>query len=1193
MRDTAKTFSAGPGSGRGSRRQGAIAAALLALCATFALAASPAYATTGHVFDPVLSLTGDCSTSALDEVPDPGLCPGTVGVDHPPKKFDNPCGVATDPHGDIYVASAALGKTGTGTGGRIDVFDPEGKYLSEIKDEKQPCDLAVDSEGNVYVLEYAGKDVALFEPKTYPPIPGSEYGPRIRVVGEGDIEGSNLCAAYPRAIAIDPSNDRLWVNLRCKIAEFDSATDGSALITGSIGTDLGYTFYGIAVLGRNHDIYAPGATSQLYAEYSDPANQRVFVLDSTDGHLKAAYDGADTPAGNFGWFANNAVGIALDQASGDPYLVRDQDTNAIEQLDAAGHYIGELEKPLVGGGTGIRGLAVDGPCRKGSELSEPCRLDEAYDSPNAGHVFVTSGSSAANSRLYAFAPKVGEAPAIDGQVATEITEAEAVLRAEVNPGSVPTSYRFEYTTQAAFKAHGYEGATSVPAPDADAGEGGSFLAVSEPIAGLEAGTAYRFRLVADNEECLAGPTAGEGKPCEEGEDAAFATYPPEEGLPDGRAYELVTPPDTNGRIPSMGELASRNPDDAFDTPFASPDGESVVFGIDGGSLPGLGGGGYHDIFRAVRGPGGWQSQFTGLSAAQAEVPRSGGISADHGYSFWKVEGRNGSLADPVRQGAHYLRGPDGSFEPIGLGSLGADPGAVGKWITPGASHIVFTTNHTVNSTPQQLEPNAPPTGTVAIYDRTPDGPTHVVSLLPGEVTPAAEEDASFQGVSADGEAIAFKLNGTLYARLHNAETVQVAGGDSVFAAISRDGGHVFYLAPNPSEPLLVGTEIPQGEIFACDIASGPCAGPDKSHEPIQIGSGEESMVVNVSADGSHVYFVSPKQLDGAEGEAGAHNLYAWDAAAVRFIATVSERDVIGEQAEFVSTGSVIDGLGLWVQGTDARRVLSQIGGPGADPSRTTPDGSVLVFESNAGLTPYESAGHAEIYRYDAAGESLVCVSCNPTGAPGVSDARLQSGSGGQYKSLPPLIALAQVPNLTPDGQAVFFESADPLALGDIDGKIDVYQWKAQGTPGCDRPGGCIFLISSGRSAGDDYLYAISADGSSVFFESQDLLVPEDRDGTPSIYDARVGGGFPPQPWPPGECLGEACQPAVVAPDDPTPASSSFTGPGNPSPATKDRCPKGKRKVRRGGRTRCVKRPAGKHKRQRKTDRTHANRRAHR
>ncbi len=460
MRDTAKTFSAGPGSGRGSRRQGAIAAALLALCATFALAASPAYATTGHVFDPVLSLTGDCSTSALDEVPDPGLCPGTVGVDHPPKKFDNPCGVATDPHGDIYVASAALGKTGTGTGGRIDVFDPEGKYLSEIKDEKQPCDLAVDSEGNVYVLEYAGKDVALFEPKTYPPIPGSEYGPRIRVVGEGDIEGSNLCAAYPRAIAIDPSNDRLWVNLRCKIAEFDSATDGSALITGSIGTDLGYTFYGIAVLGRNHDIYAPGATSQLYAEYSDPANQRVFVLDSTDGHLKAAYDGADTPAGNFGWFANNAVGIALDQASGDPYLVRGQDTNAIEQLDAAGHYIGELEKPLVGGGTGIRGLAVDGPCRKGSELSEPCRLDEAYDSPNAGHVFVTSGSSAANSRLYAFAPVITSLPEFPLTVARAGTGSGTVTSepAGINC-AVECTAEYEEGTEVTLTATADEGST--------------------------------------------------------------------------------------------------------------------------------------------------------------------------------------------------------------------------------------------------------------------------------------------------------------------------------------------------------------------------------------------------------------------------------------------------------------------------------------------------------------------------------------------------------------------------------------------------------------------------------------------------------------------------------------------------------------------------------------------------------------
>src|SRR3954466_2906491 len=78
-------------------------------------ASSAAQAATGHDFDPVLSLRGNCSTSALDEVPDPGLCPippGVPGVDHPPKAFEQPCGVATDLHGDIYVASAGAGNGG-------------------------------------------------------------------------------------------------------------------------------------------------------------------------------------------------------------------------------------------------------------------------------------------------------------------------------------------------------------------------------------------------------------------------------------------------------------------------------------------------------------------------------------------------------------------------------------------------------------------------------------------------------------------------------------------------------------------------------------------------------------------------------------------------------------------------------------------------------------------------------------------------------------------------------------------------------------------------------------------------------------------------------------------------------------------------------------------------------------------------
>ena len=84
---------------------------------------------------------------------------------------------------------------------------------------------------------------------------------------------------------------------------------------------------------------------------------------------------------------------------------------------------------------------------------------------------------------------------------------------------------------------------------------------------------------------------------------------------------------------------------------------------------------------------------------------------------------------------------------------------------------------------------------------------------------------------------------------------------------------------------------------------------------------------------------------------------------------------------------------------------------------------------------------------------------------------------------------------------------------------------------------------------------------------------QDVDTEGDIYDARVGGGFPVVE--PSECLSDACLSVPVAPNDPTPASSSFKGPGNPvalhpsAPKTKStpkRCKRGK--ARKKGK--CVK-----------------------
>jgi len=88
----------------------------------------------------------------------------------------------------------------------------------------------------------------------------------------------------------------------------------------------------------------------------------------------------------------------------------------------------------------------------------------------------------------------------------------------------------------------------------------------------------------------------------------------------------------------------------------------------------------------------------------------------------------------------------------------------------------------------------------------------------------------------------------------------------------------------------------------------------------------------------------------------------------------------------------------------------------------------------------------------------------------------------------------------------------------------------------------------------------------------------------------VGGGFP-ESEPSPECEGETCQSFAPAPLFQALGSSTYSGPGNVSLAKKKarRCPKGKRKVKRKGKVRCVEKKAKR--RHRRHTRLHPLRRA--
>lgn len=1115
----------------------AFALVIAVAAGTCAFGAGRAAAAETRSFDATLSLTGDCSVNPnLDPIPDPG-CPGGT---HPPAgHLTSPRSIATDEYGDIYVASYGNEIPGAnGTEGRIDVFTASGDFVTEIVDSRGPKNIAVDGEGNLYVHNFRGKftieeeavgEIVRYAPTVYRPESGEiAYGSLPVIVSEEG--GSNS-----ESLAVNPDTGHLYSYNGGRVTEYGSAAEGNPVLDGSIGAGRLRASWGtgLAVDAANGRIYVNSGT---YPEFV------VSVLELAAPHaLVQTIARSATPAG--GQFSSE-MSVAVDEGNGHVFVYDGGSTEDVFEFSEDGTYLETVEHSFQHG--------------NGAEIT----VDNGAHSPNGAlnpggrYLFVPSGRSGTG-HSYAFSANPPEcAPVATAATSAGITESEVELSATVNPCNVATSYVFEYTPESAFEEEGFAGAQT--GGQGDLAAGGTPVEVQAPVAGLEAGRSYRFRLVATN---AIGSASAEG---------SFATYPANPIsascansslrtglsalLPDCRAFELVTPGVTNAREPiGVGHLGTY-----FSTLQASPDGEKVSFDIEGGTIPGVGGkggtGSYaSDPYLATRTAAGWTTTYQGPSGLEAAALLPGSSSPDQEYSFWSTAGPEGTAA--IGGSTNYVELPAGTSELVGTGSLGIDPSAEGDLIGDGG-RVIFSTSSFLGRQAVQLEPEAPPTGTPAVYSRS-GGVTRVVSLLPGDVTPAADEAAVYVGASRDGRGVAFTLEkearkGPLYLRYEDQETYEIGSG-LTFAGIAEGGGRIFYLQG--------------GNLFAFDVAT---------ESTIPFSSSGDVTVVNLAADGDTAYIVSHSVLTkvgnaaGQKPKSGKENLYRSEEGQISFVGTVTKRDVEGENPGNGSVG----GLGLWT--ADVGR-----GALGADPSRTTPDGRFLLFESRAALGSYDPEGHPEVYRYDAASEEVSCLSCMPTGAAATGEASLESISQGMTEA-EPFSFYALVENLTTDGDRAFFQSTEALVPSDTDGLQDVYEWEAGGVGSCSRSNGCLYLVSSGHSAHPNYLFGVGANGNDVFFRSPDRLLASDTEATASLYDARVDGGFS-EAAVGTECQGEGCRPGLTpAPALPSPAVPAAGA--NDNVRQSKRCPAGKKRVK----GRCVKRKQPRRKSRPAAHRSHAN-----
>jgi hypothetical protein len=601
----------------------------------------------------------------------------------------------------------------------------------------------------------------------------------------------------------------------------------------------------------------------------------------------------------------------------------------------------------------------------------------------------------------------------------------------------------------------------------------------------------------------------------------------------------------------IGTFTLGQPADLFPTELGSPKRDSFVYLTYAGALADPpGGSGVFDLYEAEREGGGWTtSKRLSRSSATLKWTLPGGVSSDHAYSF-----SNDANVD-------YLRDPSGSFELTGRGPIADEPYAQGRYISDGGRHVIFSTGSTEltqstwchsagsNCKVKPLTDDAPPEGTGAVYDRPADGVAHVVSILPGDVPLAAGEQAFYKGTSLDGSSVAFEVDGELYVRVDNGEvgeeTLGIAGTNPIYAGLSEEGRYLFYVEGGHSGP-----------IHRLDT---------ETETDVLITPGAEGRVVNVSSDGSTVYFVSQSEI-GGEGTTGQPNLYVWRSGSPsKFVATVLPSDLVQTSGKLSASPALTN----WTTFVTNQPPGGEQG-PGADSSRTTPDGEVLIFESRAQLTSYDNAGYTEIYRYEYGQAEPVCVSCNPSGVPAKNESRLQ-----ELNLIGPQTVLR---NLSDDGSRAFFETDEALVEGDDNEANDIYEWQnREGEPP-------LALISSGHSPAyplpegwespfaplPNLLLSVTPNGSDVYFTAKEALAPgAAENGTQAIYDARIGGGFPLPPEEPS-CTEEGCKKPASGRSQIVsgPLSETSSGSGNVKPV-KRRCHMAKKRPKKPKR-RCAK-----------------------
>ncbi len=1106
------------------------------------------------------------------------------------------CGVAVDPAGEVYVGFY---------GSTVNRYTPVSNPVSNADKAgsmgglNNICNVAADGAGDVYAATYSG-GVSKYEALQF----GSPAATGTAIDGRG------------RTLAVDPATDDVYINEASGIAEYDSSgnligVSGAGSLSESDGVAIkgGGSLY--AADGSGHvDIFAATAVVQpdVTTQPASAITQSMATLHGTvnpdgvpvstcrfeyrtEAETSYGHTAACSPAPGSG-AAPVAVSAELSGLTANTvYRVRLAATNA----NGTSH--GEDSTFTTLGPPTVASESSEGITHMGATLAAQI-VPDGYDThyhfeygPSTAYGSsapvpagdLGSGSTEQSASVQIGGLEVGgtyhfrvvasnevgsingpdqtfttlPAALIDSTSVSDVSPTSAKLRAQVNPLGTDTSVYFQYGSSNCAVA-GSSCADAPAAPGTDIGAGESDTETAVPIQGLAAGTTYHYRAVATN-------ALGRS----DGPDRTFTTNASAggSGLPDGRAWELASPPDKQA-----AQLLP--PRDEGGIIQAAEDGHAITYLANAPIVLNPPSNPTETQIFSERTSAGWSSQdisppgersirvglglahrafSSDLSLAIVEPLHDPLLLAPEVPSELTVEtysyDTHTGTYRPLVTSLPVLQLP--STERMALEYNGA---------SRDAKHVVFSSYLAL--TPGSVEVSRENFGS-NLFEWT-DGSLKLVNVLPdGSPTAGRASLPIRNAVSEDGAHVvwSFASGAALYVRnMVTQTTVQVdasqggsgAGGEGQFQTASADDSRVFFTDRQQLTPDAT-THGNGNDLYEFDTLTGALT--DMTPDAVDPEGAQTRLVIGASDSGGTVYFVARGVL-AAGATAGAENLYvahddgsSWTPS---FIATLSEEDQPGSSA------------------------------------RVSPNGGYVAFMSKEPLTGYDNRDASsglrdeEVFVYDAQAKHLVCASCNPSGE-GPSGALLRfepliDSTGVWYgKSvaalIPPFTNMTlgtgtYQPRYLSDSGRLFFDSVGALVPHDSNGQPDVYEYEPEGVGDCSAStaststlfvrevagssvNGCIGLISSGTSDEESTFLDASGGGGDAFFLTSNKLSSRDVDGVSDVYDARECTSASPclaQPaaQPPDCTTVEACrtapspQPSVFG----SPPSATFTGAGN-------------------------------------------------